>query len=278
MEAFQLLSRGGAQFDKKRFKGDVELFQVCICRSLGTLTKVTSLQPSRAGHSEEKKKTQSISHLPSDLDFFKYAESSSSKRKTDGTDPNTRKKRRVQADAAEDDGSDDEEEAPRQKHRVTAKGIDIPAAAQTFAEMKERYDMPSLLLSNLSKHGFKHPTGIQSHGIPILLEVRAPRPSLFPPRLMRNTEARPRRHIPHWYRKDALLPPPHNGSAGISCNLKRVRGKGRPCSHRRADARTSAPNTQRVSEARGGSQMAHHPIQQSYCKYALRQGRARQSR
>ncbi|KAL1663555.1 P-loop containing nucleoside triphosphate hydrolase protein [Schizophyllum commune] len=155
MEAFQLLSRGGAQFDKKRFKGDVELFQ-----------------PSKAGKSEENKKTQSTSHLPSDLDFFKYAESSSSKRKTDGTDPNTRKKRRVQAEAAEDEGSDDEEEAPRQKHRVTAKGIDIPAAAQTFAEVKERYDMPSLLLSNLSKHGFKHPTGIQSHGIPILLEKR----------------------------------------------------------------------------------------------------------
>uniref|UniRef100_D8PL49 RNA helicase n=1 Tax=Schizophyllum commune (strain H4-8 / FGSC 9210) TaxID=578458 RepID=D8PL49_SCHCM len=156
MEAFQLLSRGGAQFDKKRFKGDVELFQ-----------------PSKAGQSEgKKKKTQSTSNLPSDLDFFKYAESSSSKRKTDSTDPNTRKKRRVEADVAEGEGSNDEEEAPRQKHRVTAKGINIPVAAQTFGEMKERYDMPSLLLSNLSKHGFKHPTGIQSHGIPILLEKR----------------------------------------------------------------------------------------------------------
>ncbi|KAI4519862.1 P-loop containing nucleoside triphosphate hydrolase protein [Schizophyllum commune Tattone D] len=156
MEAFQLLSRGGAQFDKKRFKGDVELFQP---------------KPSKTNHPNGKARAQS-SNLPSDLDFFKYAESSSSKRKTDGTDANSRKKRRVQAGEAETENSEDEIDTPAQKHRVTAKGIDIPAAAQTFGEMKERYDMPSLLLSNLSKHGFKHPTGIQSHGIPILLEKR----------------------------------------------------------------------------------------------------------
>lgn len=30
MEAFQLLSRGGLNFDKKRFKNDVKLFQVRI--------------------------------------------------------------------------------------------------------------------------------------------------------------------------------------------------------------------------------------------------------
>ena len=28
MEAFQLLARGGAKFDKKRFQGDVKLFDV----------------------------------------------------------------------------------------------------------------------------------------------------------------------------------------------------------------------------------------------------------
>lgn len=28
MEAFHLLSRGGAQFDKKRFKNDVQFFEV----------------------------------------------------------------------------------------------------------------------------------------------------------------------------------------------------------------------------------------------------------
>lgn len=30
MEAFHLLSRGGAKFDKQRFKSDVSLFTVCV--------------------------------------------------------------------------------------------------------------------------------------------------------------------------------------------------------------------------------------------------------
>ena len=31
MEAFQLLARGGAKFDKKRFQDDVKLFDVSSC-------------------------------------------------------------------------------------------------------------------------------------------------------------------------------------------------------------------------------------------------------
>lgn len=30
MEAFHLLSRGGAKFDKSRYKSEVDLFNVCI--------------------------------------------------------------------------------------------------------------------------------------------------------------------------------------------------------------------------------------------------------
>ncbi|KAL1749132.1 P-loop containing nucleoside triphosphate hydrolase protein [Schizophyllum fasciatum] len=156
MEAFQLLSRGGVQFNKKRFKGDVELFQ-----------------PKTPGTTSGTRQSQSTStNLPSDLDFFKYAEGTSGKRKTDGGSQDSRKKRRIHASEHKEEEYSFEEDAPTQRHRVTAKGIDVPAAAQSFSEMKERYDIPSLLLSNLSKHGFKHPTGIQSHGIPILLETR----------------------------------------------------------------------------------------------------------
>ena len=34
MEAFHLLSRGGAKFDKQKFKGDVELFNVSNPRAV----------------------------------------------------------------------------------------------------------------------------------------------------------------------------------------------------------------------------------------------------
>lgn len=156
MEAFQLLSRGGAQFDKKRFKGDVELFQ-----------------PSKAGQSSKMREEDTQSNLPTELDFFKYAQSAPGKRKTEeGNSEKRHKKRRIQDEEDAGDESASETDAPTQKHRVTAKGIDVPPAAATFDALKKRYDVPSLLLSNLSKHGFKHPTGIQSHGIPILLETR----------------------------------------------------------------------------------------------------------
>ncbi len=58
---------------------------------------------------------------------------------------------------------------PRQ--RVTAKGNNVPTPVESFEELTVRYNLQSLLLSNLADSGYNHPTGIQSHGVPILLEV-----------------------------------------------------------------------------------------------------------
>ena len=59
---------------------------------------------------------------------------------------------------------------PRQ--RVTAKGANVPAAIESFHDLKSRFDLSLHLLANLEKSGFEYPTGIQAHGIPILMEVR----------------------------------------------------------------------------------------------------------
>jgi ATP-dependent RNA helicase DDX52/ROK1 len=61
-----------------------------------------------------------------------------------------------------------------QKHRVTSKGSDVPTPITSFEDLHERYQVPQRLLSNLSENSYKHPTGIQAHGIPILLEVSPP--------------------------------------------------------------------------------------------------------
>ncbi|KAF8887801.1 P-loop containing nucleoside triphosphate hydrolase protein [Infundibulicybe gibba] len=160
MEAFQLLSRGGAKFDKNRFKNDVNLFN-----------------KSKHVSAQEKSKTAQVEgDLPLELDFFKYAEGGSGKRKaTAGGEPQLKK--RKTNDAGED--SDEESEAavdtpvpPKQRHRVTTKGSNVPEHADTFEQMRERYNLSSLILSNLTKNGYAHPTGIQSYGIPILLEAR----------------------------------------------------------------------------------------------------------
>lgn len=57
------------------------------------------------------------------------------------------------------------------RHRVTTKGNNVPEHAESFEDLHGRYELSSYLLQNLAQYGYKRPTGIQSYGIPILMEV-----------------------------------------------------------------------------------------------------------
>ncbi|KAF7306508.1 hypothetical protein MIND_00442100 [Mycena indigotica] len=161
MEAFQLLSRG-LNFDKKRFQKDAQLFT-----KAPTKTKISPA-------------TQAVATgaLPAELDYFKYAPG---KRKSE-TDGNAVVKKRKTTHESESDeesldeeaeGTEEETGAPaRPRQRIVAKGSNVPEPVETFAALAERYQVSSLILSNLNTYGYHHPTGIQSHGIPILLESR----------------------------------------------------------------------------------------------------------
>ncbi|THH30185.1 hypothetical protein EUX98_g4009 [Antrodiella citrinella] len=152
MEAFHLLTRGGATFNKKRFENDVQLFN-------------KSKKPTAGS------RTSQDSELPAELDFFKYAQAGPSKRKADPKKGPTAKRQKTEASDSEEE--DVEQAAPLMGgHRVTVKGKDVPEVAETFKSLQSRYDLSSLLLSNLEKSGYHQPTGIQAHGIPILLEDR----------------------------------------------------------------------------------------------------------
>ncbi|KAN0138536.1 P-loop containing nucleoside triphosphate hydrolase protein [Lactarius tabidus] len=169
MEAFHLLSRG-ATFDKKRFKGDVKLLN-------------------GSSHTETKSRNVKDGELPAELDFFKYAAAGPSKRKPSepeadghgkkkkrrrensidrGEDPNAN----VNDDGASDDGLEKGTTPPMPRHRVTAKGKNVPERINTFKELQDRYHISSQLMVNLERNGYKYPTGIQSSGCPILLESR----------------------------------------------------------------------------------------------------------
>lgn len=141
-------------------------------------------------------KTTAEGELPAELDFFKYAKGGSgTKRKATGPSGESglglrkEKKRKTSEDSEDEDEQDGEKEEdegdeededednhentpPRPKHRVTAKGSNVPAAADTFEDMAKRYHIPPLIMSNIAEYGYQYPTGIQSHGIPILMEVR----------------------------------------------------------------------------------------------------------
>nr|GAT43614.1 predicted protein [Mycena chlorophos] len=164
MEAFQLLSRG-LNFDKKRFQKDARLFKKA---------------PAKA---QTAAKSQTDGALPAELDYFKYAPG---KRKSEGDANGIAKKRKIEHESAseeenedigdEEDESEDEgipDGSPKKtRQRIVAKGSNIPEPVETFAALAERYQVSSLILSNLNTYGYHNPTGIQSHGIPILLESR----------------------------------------------------------------------------------------------------------
>lgn len=150
MEAFHLLSRGGVKFDKGRFQNEVHLFN-------------------KSSKSKGKAPALPDSELPSELDFFKYAQGNSSKRKNTQSDRNDEKRAKMD-DASEPEDNDCKAGPSRQ--RVTAKGSEVPDPTASFESLKDRYHFGSQILTNLSQYGYKEPTGIQSHGIPILMEGR----------------------------------------------------------------------------------------------------------
>jgi ATP-dependent RNA helicase DDX52/ROK1 len=126
--------------------------------------------------------------LPAELDFFKYAEGGNGmgkvadvrkQRSADCRGDGEPERKRHKMD---DDGNGQDHtlagNATMQRHRVVAKGLNIPTAITSFQELQDRYQVSSLLISNLMRNGHLRPTGVQSHGIPVLLEVsslRCPR-------------------------------------------------------------------------------------------------------
>lgn len=222
MEAFHVLSRGGACFDKQRFRSDVQLFNKVCAYSLHSNFHQSPLVK-KTNH-DGKKKAASISldaQLPPELDFFKYAESASGKRKTahnEGSDPSSsrqsesaRKRRKVDESQHSGHNSDhnsgnETEDDSRPKHRVTAKGSAVPKPAETFEELAERYNVDSRLLANLRRYKYHRPTGVQAHGMSILLEVStcAMRAPITPTQTF-PLAPRSRCHLTHWYREDSVI-------------------------------------------------------------------------
>ncbi|KAF8139936.1 P-loop containing nucleoside triphosphate hydrolase protein [Boletus edulis] len=159
MEAFQLLSRGGARFHKQRFKSDVQLFTHAVTKPEKSVNAPVNQD----------------STLPPELDFFKYAQGGRAKRKAGNTDPSSssapsrpdvRSKRRKtnheteDFDGNEDDGDDAPEgDALRERVRVTAKGSNVPPPIEVFDDLLDRFKIPHRLMSNLLDNHYKYPTG-----------------------------------------------------------------------------------------------------------------------
>lgn len=115
--------------------------------------------------------------LPAELDFFKYAQGSIPKRKARQADT-TEDEEMVDSDGEEaarkkaKADNEDKEEGPSQpRHRVTAKGANVPEPIESFEALQEKYNIPSRIVQNLKEYGYSTPTAIQSHAASILLEA-----------------------------------------------------------------------------------------------------------
>ena len=96
-------------------------------------------------------------------------------------------------------------DSPRMpRHRVTIKGNNAPSRADTFKELRDRYQIHSQLMDNLRQYGYENPTGIQSAGCPILLEVSSliVRDSIDLMVAVSGFSC----YFPNWHRKDVILP------------------------------------------------------------------------
>ncbi|KIO26766.1 hypothetical protein M407DRAFT_74078 [Tulasnella calospora MUT 4182] len=165
MEAFALLSRGGARFNKDRFRDQVRLFETTGEASTSSDTGIGAAS------------------LPTELDFFKYASGSDTKPRS------TKSKGKLPAAATspllgssmlledamsvdEEGSSGDESSTGRSIHRIAATGSRIPEPAGDFEILSQRYGLSQLLLDNLASNELSHPTAIQCQAVPILLEKR----------------------------------------------------------------------------------------------------------
>ncbi|QRV86041.1 DEAD/DEAH box helicase [Ceratobasidium sp. AG-Ba] len=163
MEAFRLLSRGGAKFDKGRFRNDVKLFTAGSSSSKSTSSQKTEIVPGQ---------------LPPELDFFKYAKSAP----RGSTAPVPVVADNAQESEDDEEGAfvlkgkkrkrDEEQQVMQPKHRVTTSGENVPASITNFEDLFKRYNLPKRLVQNLERYGYDVPTGIQAHGIPVLFEGR----------------------------------------------------------------------------------------------------------
>ena len=153
----------------------------------------------------------------------------------------------AEADSASSIATKPSGNSPLPRHRVTIKGNNAPSRVDTFKELRDRYHIHSQLMDNIRRYGYEHPTGIQSAGCPILLEVS----SLIVPDSIDLIVAVSgfSCYIPNWHWKDVILPftcfhPPQVSDIKLygKCGERHPRGYSSP------NARVGTPNLQRMLE------------------------------
>ncbi|KAF9376154.1 DEAD (Asp-Glu-Ala-Asp) box polypeptide 52, partial [Mortierella sp. AD011] len=194
MDLFRMLG-GGARFDKKRFKEDIEVFQPkAVSTGLNADAEAalaTELDffknkkpaPKKAPVKKTEKKAKSDSDSEDDED---NSGESSGEDQTHEGDESEEDDESGSDDDEEEEGEEEEEEEEesigfadkeqlalfRNHLKIKVYGTDIPNPFRSFEGLGKQYQVEPYLQRNILASGFKKPTPIQMQAIPVILHGR----------------------------------------------------------------------------------------------------------
>ncbi|RUS22252.1 putative ROK1-ATP-dependent RNA helicase [Endogone sp. FLAS-F59071] len=184
MDLFRILG-GGARFDRKRFRDDIEIFN----------PNSTTPKDAQAINDPEVQAS-----LLNEIDFFKTTHTivgtgkkkngQKTEAKKHGVEQSTKDKN---SDDIDKEGLSDNSDAEpahtdsatsssfqnqeavyafRKSHRIRVYGTDVPNPFRTFDDLASRYELRPYLRRNLTEAGYDKPTSIQMQAVPIILHGR----------------------------------------------------------------------------------------------------------
>ncbi|KAF9931812.1 RNA-dependent ATPase rok1 [Linnemannia zychae] len=193
MDLFRMLG-GGARFDKKRFKEDIEIFQpkaistglnadaeAALATELDFFKNKKPVAKKEALVNKPVKKAKNNSDSDSEGDDDDDSGESSGEDQTHEGDDESQDE-----DSDEDDESEEEQEEEesigfesaeqlslfRSHLKIRVYGTDIPNPFRSFSGLAKQYQLEHYLERNILASGFKKPTPIQMQAIPVILHGR----------------------------------------------------------------------------------------------------------
>ncbi|KAI9493613.1 P-loop containing nucleoside triphosphate hydrolase protein [Zychaea mexicana] len=184
MDLFKLLG-GGAQFDKKRFSHDVQLFEVnclyfMVSRGYFNLLKsyFPFQGPAKNGSTKNSAATDADkrSQLLSEIDILNDSPQKKQQPKQQTSNNKVQNDQDESGTIAQGESvtieTPEQANVFRKSKRIRVYGTDIPNPFSTFEDLTTYHDLKPLLYKNIKQSKYTSPTPIQMQSIPIILHGR----------------------------------------------------------------------------------------------------------
>ncbi|XP_065663645.1 probable ATP-dependent RNA helicase DDX52 isoform X2 [Hydra vulgaris] len=179
----------GASFDLKRFKTDAEKFKI-ISSSSSTIDKNDFIEElDFFGTKKDSKKdgnktcfNETKTVIDDDVEKVKIEDINKKKKKKrklpdDGITLLSCKNKKVKDKNVKSKEKANQQHIEkinifRKEHLIHVYGFDIADPISSFLDLKERFNVPTIIMKNVKENGFEVPTPIQMQAIPVILQHR----------------------------------------------------------------------------------------------------------